>query len=130
MYSGKSLDDLIEAGWHVIDTEFDAGAFYYWKKKALDFLTDFVGPDHESTRSFKNCIEQTKGFDPLDHRSILTAASKDTCAIEEEGERLFLASSECPTAIHFRANETVSLVEASFKPALTCRHARVRKNPL
>ena len=89
MYSGKSLDDLIEAGWHVIDTEFDAGAFYYWKRKALAFLTDFVGPDHESTRSFRNCIEQTEGFDPLDRSGILTASSNDTRTIEEEGKRLF-----------------------------------------
>ncbi|MGB6067470.1 MAG: hypothetical protein WBG50_21915 [Desulfomonilaceae bacterium] len=89
MYSGKSLDDLIEAGWHVIDTEFDAGAFYYWKRKALDFLTDFVGPDHESTRSFRNRIEQTERFDPLDRSGILTASSNDTRTIEEEGKRLF-----------------------------------------
>ena len=89
MYSGKSLDDLIEAGWHVIDTEFDAGAFYYWKKKALDFLTDFVGPDHESTRSFRNCIEQTEKFDPLDPGEVRITGSNDTHAIEEEVKRLF-----------------------------------------
>ncbi len=83
MYSGKRLDDLIEAGWHVVDTEFDAEALYYWKKKALDFLTDFVGPDHAYTRSFKDCIQQTEQFDPLDGSDILTAATKDLPPISE-----------------------------------------------
>lgn len=83
MYSGKRLDDLIEAGWHVVDTEFDAEALYYWKKKALDFLTDFVGPDHAYTRSFKDCIQQTEQFDPLDGSDILTAATKDLAPISE-----------------------------------------------
>ncbi len=84
MYSGKRLDDLIEAGWHVVDTEFDAEALYYWKKKALDFLTDFVGPDHAYTRSFKDCIQQTEQFDPLDGSDILTATGNDAPMIEED----------------------------------------------
>jgi hypothetical protein len=66
MYSGKRLDDLIEAGWHVVDSEFDADAFYFWKKKALDFLTDFVGPDHTCTQSFRHRVQQTELFDHLD----------------------------------------------------------------
>jgi hypothetical protein len=52
----KRLDDLIEAGWHVIDTEFDQQAFDFWKKKAYDFLSDFVGPDHVCTRDFENYV--------------------------------------------------------------------------
>ncbi len=30
------VDDLIEAGWHVIDTDFDMTAFTLWRKQALD----------------------------------------------------------------------------------------------
>jgi hypothetical protein len=56
MYSDKRLDDLIEAGWHVIDTEYDRHAFYFWKKKAHDFLSDFVGPDDACTQDFKNYV--------------------------------------------------------------------------
>jgi hypothetical protein len=54
MNSEKRLDDLIEAGWHVIDSEFDRQALMFWKKKAYDFLTDFVGPEHASTQVFKS----------------------------------------------------------------------------
>jgi hypothetical protein len=89
MYSGKRLDDLIEAGWHVVDTEFDAEALYYWKKKALDFLTDFVGPDHTCTQSFRDCIQQTEQFEPLDISDILAVAPKDASVIEERSKRLF-----------------------------------------
>ncbi len=83
MYSGKRLDDLIEAGWHVVDTEFDAKAFYHWKKKALDFLNDFVGPDHACTQSFKHCIQQSELFDSPDGNEILAAGAKDHSPIDE-----------------------------------------------
>lgn len=83
MYSGKRLDDLIEAGWHVVDTEFDARALYYWRKKALDFLTDFVGPDHACTQSFRHCIQQPELFDHLYGSEILEAGATDHSSIEE-----------------------------------------------
>lgn len=54
MNTEKRLDDLIEAGWHVIDSEFDMRALHFWKKKAYDFLSEFVGPDHASTQDFKS----------------------------------------------------------------------------
>lgn len=85
MNSGKRLDDLIEAGWHVVDSEFDVEALYYWKKKALDFLTDFVGPDHACTRSFKDRIQQTEQFGLLDGTDIFGAGGNDAPTIEEDG---------------------------------------------
>jgi len=88
MYSGKRLDDLIEAGWHVVDTEFDAEAFYYWKKKALAFLTDFVGPDHTCTQSFRDSLEQAERFDPFHGPDTLSDAVEVGALSEEEGKRL------------------------------------------
>ncbi len=32
----QSVDSLIEAGWHVIDSDFDIAAFTHWRKQALD----------------------------------------------------------------------------------------------
>ncbi len=49
----ESIDDLIEAGWNVVKTEFDKQAYLSWKKKAYLFLADFVGPDHACTRDFQ-----------------------------------------------------------------------------
>jgi hypothetical protein len=42
----RSLDDLIEAGWSVIETDFSPDAFLNWRKRALDCVTSLVGPDH------------------------------------------------------------------------------------
>jgi hypothetical protein len=89
MYSGKRLDDLIEAGWHVVDTEFDARALYYWRKKALDFLTDFVGPDHACTQIFRHGIEQPELFDCLDGSEVFAAGAKDHSSIEERANAPF-----------------------------------------
>lgn len=44
----KRWDDLIEAGWHVIDAGFAEDAFLFWKKKANDFLAEFMGPDYKN----------------------------------------------------------------------------------
>jgi hypothetical protein len=83
MYSGKRLDDLIEAGWHVVDSEYDAEALCYWKKKVLDFLTDFVGPDHACTQSFRHCVQQTELFDQFDGCEILAAGARDRFPLED-----------------------------------------------
>ncbi|HMK34687.1 MAG TPA: hypothetical protein VK463_06455 [Desulfomonilaceae bacterium] len=65
MNAEKRLDDLIEAGWHVIDTKFEEQAIFFWKKKAYDFLSEFVGPDHACTLTFKNyCTSHETGDRP------------------------------------------------------------------
>lgn len=56
MHLEKRLEDLIEAGWHVVDTEYDADALYFWKRKAADFFSDFLGPEHVFTREFRERV--------------------------------------------------------------------------
>jgi hypothetical protein len=104
MYSGKRLDDLIEAGWHVVDTEFDAEALYYWRKKALDFLTDFVGPDHACTQSFRDCIKPTEQFDPLDRSDILRLRGMMPHERGRRAKRLFCT--ELKSAASFLRNRS------------------------
>jgi hypothetical protein len=52
----KRIDDLIEAGWFVFDSDFDAIAFQQWRRRVFDCLTAVVGPDHVSTRQFANFV--------------------------------------------------------------------------
>jgi hypothetical protein len=52
----KQFDALVEAGWYVIDTEFDETALKFWKEKAYDFLNTFVGPDHADTMVFRESL--------------------------------------------------------------------------
>lgn len=63
MAFNKSLDDLIEAGWHLIDTDYDEKAYYFWKEKAHEFFSDFVGPDHIFTKDLKNFVPDHKYFE-------------------------------------------------------------------
>ncbi len=42
----KRIDDLIEAGWEVLTSDFDEKAFLNWRKRAVDCLTDLVGSEH------------------------------------------------------------------------------------
>jgi hypothetical protein len=57
MQFSKNLDDVIEAGRHVVDTGFDERAYLVWKKKVHRFLSDFAGPDHAGARKVNNSIE-------------------------------------------------------------------------
>ena len=57
MQFSKDLDEVIEAGWHVVHTEFDEQAYFFWKKKVDHFLSNFVGPDHTDARVPKDSIE-------------------------------------------------------------------------
>ncbi len=72
MFVEKRIDDLIEAGWHVLDSDFDKAAFQHWRKQAVECLTDLLGPDHAYTRSFRNHVQsveeetrRTRGGVPL-----------------------------------------------------------------
>jgi hypothetical protein len=57
MQFSKNLDDVIEAGRHVVDTGFDEQAYLIWKKKVNRFLSDFVGPDKAESPKVKNYRE-------------------------------------------------------------------------
>jgi len=61
MFAEKRIDDLIEAGWHVLDSDFDAAAFQHWRKQAFKCLTDLLGPDHTYTKSFRKHVQSLEG---------------------------------------------------------------------
>ncbi len=52
---GNKIDRLIEAGWYVLDSEFDNRSLAHWKKSASEFLISFLGPQHLVTESFIYC---------------------------------------------------------------------------
>jgi len=54
------VDNLIEAGWHVIDTDFDMMAFTLWRKQALDCIGALMGPAHAYTHYFRDFVEQAE----------------------------------------------------------------------
>ncbi len=72
----QRIDDLIEAGWGVLDSDFDPVAFQRWRRRAFDCLTAMCGPDHVYTRHFENFVRQGGKTDLLAAGGILSAAKE------------------------------------------------------
>jgi hypothetical protein len=76
MVPEKRIDDLIEAGWHVLYSDFDAIAFRDWRNKAFACLHALLGPDHMYTRSFRRPVQEPAESSLLVGGGILTAAKE------------------------------------------------------
>jgi hypothetical protein len=68
------MDDLIEAGWGVLDSDFDPIAFHHWRRRAFDCLSKMVGPNHPYTRHFGNLVQKGARTELLAAAGILSAA--------------------------------------------------------
>jgi hypothetical protein len=79
------IDDLIELGWGVLDPDFDPVAFQRWRRKALDCLTNMVGPDHVYTRHFERFVRQEGEADLLIASGILSAAQEQMAGNKQAG---------------------------------------------
>ncbi|MDD3471146.1 MAG: hypothetical protein PHS86_00035 [Syntrophaceae bacterium] len=60
MSQDKRLENLVEAGWHVIDSEFDRKAIMFWRRSAFEFLEELLGPEHVATQSFLLCLRHSE----------------------------------------------------------------------
>jgi hypothetical protein len=70
----QRIDDLIEAGWHVLESNFDATAFASWRKKALDCVTTLLGPSNAYTCYFRDFVEEADTESLLFGEGIVDAA--------------------------------------------------------
>jgi hypothetical protein len=80
------IDDLIEAGRGVLDSDFDPVAFQCWRQRAFDCLTALVGPDHVYTKHFANFVRQGGKTDLLAAAGILSAAQEQMVGKHKELE--------------------------------------------
>ncbi|MBM4329300.1 MAG: hypothetical protein FJ118_19320 [Deltaproteobacteria bacterium] len=74
MIHQRHHDELIQAAWNVIESDFDQRAFLRWRKQALDFLTFMVGPDHQYTLLFRDYVKQAETLSVLAGKGVLVAA--------------------------------------------------------
>jgi hypothetical protein len=72
----QRIDDLIEAGWRVLNSNFDAAEFAIWRRKALDCVTALVGPSHTYARYFSDFVEEAESKSVLAGEGILIAAKE------------------------------------------------------
>ena len=76
MSAEQRIDDLIKAGWGVLESDFDPDAFQLWRRSAFDCLNTMFGPDHVYTRHFENFVRQGGKTDLLAAGGILIAAKE------------------------------------------------------
>lgn len=73
----QRIDDLIQAGWHVLDTDFDEKAFQNWKIQAFNCLTALLGPEHTYTQRFKDYVRQSDQKQVMAGGGLLVAAKEE-----------------------------------------------------
>ena len=77
----KRIDDLIEAGWHVLESDFDENAFQNWRREAFKFLTTMLGPRHAYTLYFEKYVHHSQRAELLTGGGILSAAKEEMAGI-------------------------------------------------
>jgi len=77
MSAERRIYNLIEVGWYMLDSNFDPVAFLSWRRRALECLTDLLGPDHTYSNHFKHLQDQNERMNCLVGSGILTAAREE-----------------------------------------------------
>jgi len=70
------IDELIKAGWGVVDSDFDPHAFQHWRLKAFECLAAMFGPDHVYTKYFEDFVQQGDRTNVLAAGGVLVAAKQ------------------------------------------------------
>ena len=84
----RTIDELIEAGWYVLESDFDPRAFVQWKLRALECVECLMGPDHPYTQYFNSFVTRPASPDLLAGEGILNA-------MKEQVGRTSLSGSLC-----------------------------------
>ena len=80
MPMNNEIDALIQAGWQVLESDFNEAAFRHWREEALKCLTLLAGADHPYTHHFKGTVLEAKQRNILASLGVLTAAPLDSSA--------------------------------------------------
>ncbi len=85
MATELNFERLIKAAWDVTARDFDENAFLEWRKRAVEYLTEILGPDHYYTQSFGNGVSLGEGKAVLSGIGVLSAAKEQVvnanCAV-------------------------------------------------
>ncbi len=69
----RMIDELIEAGWYGLESDFDPQAFVHWKMKALECVECLMGPEHPYIQYFNLFVLRPASTDLLVGEGILNA---------------------------------------------------------
>ncbi len=82
MYAQKALNDLIDAAWQVVESDFDPDAFTTWRERARDCVVMLMGPDHPHAQFFEALVAEEAEISLLAVAGILEA-TKEQAATRE-----------------------------------------------
>jgi hypothetical protein len=71
------IDELIKAGWGVVESDFDPVAFRHWRLKAFECLNAMFGSDHVYTKYFQRFVKQDRRAHALAAEGVLAAAKQN-----------------------------------------------------
>lgn len=71
------LNDLINAGWSILENGFDPQAFLAWKQLSFACLVGLLGPLHFYSRNFRRFSAEGSPKGLLAAEGILTAAKEE-----------------------------------------------------
>ncbi len=73
----RKIDELIEAGWGVLKSDFDPAKFQHWRLKAFECLTEMLGPEHVYTKYFEKFVRKGDSKNVLAGGGVLVAAKEE-----------------------------------------------------
>ncbi len=82
------IDELIKAGWGVVESDFDPVAFQHWRLKAFECLNAMFGSDHAYTKYFEHFVKRGERANVLAAGGVLTAAKQQMVCKELGPSRL------------------------------------------
>ncbi len=84
----RQIDELIKAGWGVVDSDFDPVAFQHWRVKAFECLTTMFGPDHVYTKYFEQFVRRGEKSNVLAAGGVLVAAKEQMKSTVQDAVRV------------------------------------------
>jgi hypothetical protein len=84
----RRIDDLIKAGWSVLESDFHPVAFHNWRREAFYCLNALLGPDHAYTEFFRSYVQEAEEKNLLVGGGILTAAKENMVSKCQEAHKL------------------------------------------
>jgi hypothetical protein len=76
----NTISALIVAGWRVLETNFNEGAFQEWKRQALECVVALCGESHPYTDFFNSSVHMARASSILTGLGLLTAAQSGKCS--------------------------------------------------
>lgn len=76
MSAEQKFEEMIKAGWNVVARDFHEIAILKWRKRACEFLTETLGPDHPYTLNFGDNASKPGTMRVLSGLGVLYAAKE------------------------------------------------------